>query len=403
MALTSLAVKKAKPKDKDYRLSAGKGAFLLVTKAGGKHWKFRYKINGKEGRYSLGSYPALSLKEALALADNSKKLVNQGIHPKDRDLNIIEKNIQDAENTFRAIAERWLKVKNNEWSENHAKAVVRSLENNVYPYIGDKSISSIKPAVVLAVLRKMEARGAYELTRKLSRRIRAIFSLAIVEGLITSNPAADFKDALIKPESSNHAHIKIDELPELLQNIDDYTGHIVTRYALQLLPLIFIRTKELRTLEWTDINWDKSYIEIPGERMKMKQPHIIPLATQALDILNGLKEVTGTSRFIFTLQNNRHKPMSENTMIYALYRMGYHSRMTGHGFRHVASTQLNEMRFKGDWIEKQLAHGDSNKIRAIYNKAQHLPERTEMMQTWADYLDGLRNGAEIIPIPQAAN
>lgn len=391
--LTNTAAKNAKAKDKDYKLGAGGGLFLLITKAGGKYWKLKYRIDGKEGRYSIGKYPDLSLKDAREKTLDVRKLIDQGIHPKLYDRRVEQQRRTEASNTFRVISEQWLEIKNTQWSKPHANSVKRSLENNVYPEIGDLSIKEIVPSDILQMLRKIEARGAYELTSKVYQRTRAIFRFAVTESIITINPAAELSDALKKAQHKNHNHVSIDELPNLLKAIDTYDGHLVTKYALQLLSLVFVRTGELRTLEWSDVNFEKKIIEIPSDRMKMNHPHIVPLSRQAIEILEELKDFG--KQYIFQQQNNPRKPMSENTILFALYRMGYHKRMTGHGFRHVASTQLNEMGYRADLIEKQLAHGDRDKIRAIYNKAKYLDERADMMQAWADYLDTLKSGSKV--------
>ena len=402
MAITNIQIKNAKPKDKKYTLSAGESLFLLVMPSGGKLWKYRYRIDGKAGEYSIGSYPVISLIDAKSMAPDLRALVLQGIHPKNDVRRKKQENRLQQKNTFKAVALSWLETKSNDWKPNHKQDVERSLVRHIYPYLADIPVTDITTADVLHVLRKLEATGALVMLSKINQRVSHIFAYACIEGLITTNPAANLQIALKSPVTTNFKHVPIGELPELLRRIDDYDKisgvYVVTRLAMQLLSLVFLRTKELRSLKWSFIDFEKGQIDIPADIMKMGNPHIVPLSMQSLEILEQLKTFTGDSEYLFCQQNNKHKPMSENAVLYALYSLGYHGRMTGHGFRHVASTQLNEMGFRADLIEKQLAHGDSTKIRAVYNKAQYLPERVEMMQAWADYIDGLKAGANVVPI-----
>lgn len=410
MALTNIQIKKAKPKDKKYRLSAGKGLSLMVMPTGSKLWKYRFRLDGKAGDYSLGAYGegrlGLSLADALTRADELRALVKLDIHPKEEAKRKAQESKLQKKSTFKAIALDWIDAKTNDWKPSHKEGVERSLKKHVYPYLGAVPISDITTDDILSVLKKLEDKGSLVLLRKLNQRITRIFSYASIKGLIKNMPCTDFKDVLKTPITVNHGHLPIDEFPELLRRIDDYDNiagvYVVTRLAMQFLSMVFVRTGELRRLKWSHINFDKALIEIPPELMKMGNPHIVPLSTQALEIIEQLKVYTGDSEYLFCQQNNKYKPMSENAVLYALYSLGYHGRMTGHGFRHVASTQLNEMGFRADLIEKQLAHGDSNKVRAVYNKAQYLPERAEMMQTWSNYLDGIRGNNNILTINKGA-
>lgn len=407
MPLTVKQIESAKPKDKKYSLSAGKSLFLVISPAGGKLWKYRYRLDGKASEYSMGAYPDITLSEATERVIALRKLVGQGVHPLKKDRKEKQqKQIQNM-NSFRSVADSWIKSKENQWSVNHKRDIERSLDNHIYPYIADSPVHEISAGDILLVLRRMEDAGSLEMLSKVTQRVRQVFALAVIEGMIPANPASDLKAALKTPISKNYSHVSIEEFPELLRRIDDYDKiskvYPVTQLAMQFLSLVFIRTKELRTLEWTDINHGKQLIEIPAERMKMNQSHLVPLSAQALTVLDELKIYTSDSNYIFCQQNNKYKPMSENAVLYALYSLGYHGRMTGHGFRHIASTQLNEMGFRSDLIEKQLAHGDSNKIRAVYNKAQYLRERTEMMQSWADYLDGIKQHGTGVPINISIN
>ena len=400
--LTNIQIKKAKSRDKKYSLAAGNSLFLWITPAGGKHWKYRFRIDGKSGEYSMGAYPEVTLDQARKDAIELKAIVKQGIRPLEQDRRDDQAKKLNQKNTFKAVAESWIDTKGNQWKPNHKQDVERSLSKHIYPHLGKIAVSDINTSDVLHTLRKLESTGSLEMLSKVTQRVRSTFAFACIEGMISINPAADVKSALKSPVSVNFKHVSIDEFHELLRRIDDYDNisgvYPVTQLAMQLLSLIFIRTKELRFLEWSDIDYEKSVIEIPDSRMKMNIHHIVPLSTQALEIIEQLKAYTSDSKYMFCQQNNKHKPMSENAVLYALYRLGYHGRMTGHGFRHIASTQLNEMGYRSDLIEKQLAHGDSNKIRATYNKAQYLPERQKMMQAWSDYIDNLKSGADVVSI-----
>ncbi len=402
MALTNIQIKKAKPKDKKYKLSAGGGLSLLVMPTGSKLWKFRFRLEGKECDYSMGAYPLITLADASTKADELRAIVKQGIHPKDQDRKDKQAERLLKKNTFKSVAFAWMDSQSNKWKPNHRRDVERSLENHIFDYFGDVAVNEINTNDILYVLRKIESTGALVMLSKVNQRVSHIFKYARIEGMIKSNPAQDLHEVLKSPVSKNHKHVPINEMPELLRKIDDYDKvsgvYRVTQLGLKLITLIFIRTSELRFLEWSHIDFDKALINIPPEIMKMTHAHTVPLSTQALEIIEQLKPFTGDSKYLFCQQNNKHKPMSENAMLYALYTLGYHGKQTVHGFRHIASTQLNEMGFKGDVVEIQMAHKDTNKIRATYNKAQYLPERAEMMQAWSDYLYGLKQGADVVPI-----
>ncbi len=249
------------------------------------------------------------------------------------------------------------------------------------------------------MLRKIETRGALDITHRAMQTCSQIFRYAIITGRAKYNPAIDLRGALKSPGKSNHAYLEAAELPEFLSKLRAYDGHIQTRLAMDLLLLTFVRTTELRAAKWEEINLEKAEWRIPAERMKMREQHIVPLSRQAIEIIEEVRKLSGHGIYVFPSQNNPDKFMSENTMLYALYRLGYHSRATIHGFRATASTILNEHGFRADVIERQLAHGERNKVRAAYNHAQHLPERRDMMQWWADHLDGLVGNGEIISFP----
>jgi len=389
MAITEAKLKNAKTKKKKYALSIGKSLYLVITPSGTKSWKYRFLLNNKSGDYTIGEYPLISLDDAIDKAKELRVIVKSGQRPKQYYEKILEKKVREETTTFQVVAEQWLKIKAFQWSPTHLEKVTRTLELNVYPYLGDELIAEIYPQDILIVLRKIEARGAFELTSKIHQRIRSVFSLAVIESMIRTNPAQDLNLVLIKPKSQNYPHVTIKELPDLLNSIDCYEGDQVTVLGLNLLALTFLRSRELRSLQWSDVSEDGMLLEVPAEHMKMKVVHVVPLSSHSRHILSLLKPLTGHSKYLFP-QRNAYKIMSENTLLFALYRMGYKHRMSVHGFRHVASTALNEMGYRADLIEKQLAHGDANKIRAVYNKAKYLPERMEMMEDWGNFIDSMK-------------
>ncbi len=275
---------------------------------------------------------------------------------------------------------------------------MRRLEGDIFPTLGQRPINAITAPELLEAIRSIEKRGAIDIAHRATQTCGQIFRYGIAIGRAERNPAADLKGALKTRTKRNYSHLKASELPEFLSKLEAYEGFIETKLALRLLLLTFVRTTELRAAEWAEINFEKAEWRIPAERMKMREQHIVPLSRQAIAILRELHKYTGNTQYLFPGQNNPNKFMSENTMLGALYRMGYHSRATGHGFRSTASTVLNEQGFRPDVIERQLAHAERNKVRASYNHAQYLPERREMMQWWADYLDEAAGMGQVIKV-----
>lgn len=294
-----------------------------------------------------------------------------------------------ADNTFEAIAREWHEHSRNKWSKIYADDVTKRLENHIFPKLGHRPLADISTTDILDVLRVIEKSGALDMAQRMMQTCGQVFSYAIITRRIDRNPVTDLRGALKTPVRKHHSYLKADALPEYLQKLESYDGSIETKLALKFLLLTFVRTVELRGAEWPEINFDKADWRIPAERMKMKDLHIVPLSKQALAVLEELKKHTGNRKHLFPNQKNPAAFMSENTMLFALYRMGYHSKATGHGFRATASTILNEHGFHSDVIERQLAHVERNKVRAAYNHAEYLPERRKMMQWWADYLAGI--------------
>ena len=388
--LTEIAIKSAKPGDRIKKLSDGNGLVLLVYPNGSKYWAFRYRYLGKEKNLSLGIYPEVSLAQARRKLSDARNLLSDGQDPSEARKSQKRQAFVSAENNFEAIAREWIAAKKDAWTPRYANFVVVRLEKDIFPKLGTRPIKDISPPELLSVVRMIEARGASELAHRVLNCCGQIFMFGIATGRAERNPANDLQAALKTHVKKNYAHLKAVELPEFLSRLSSYSGHPQTRLAVTLLMMTFVRTTELRGATWEEIDFDKCEWRIPAERMKMRRDHIVPLSRQAMIAFKELKRLNGQWKYVFPNPQKPIKHMSENAVLYALYRMGYHNRTTGHGFRHTASTILNESGlFSSDAIERQLAHVQGNKVRAAYNHAQYLPERRQMMQWWADYLDGL--------------
>ena len=403
MPLTDIAVRNAKPDNsKTIRLKDDRGLYLEISPAGGKWWRLRYWFKGKENRLSLGVYPDISLKEARERRDEARKLLANGV-----DHSIARKaqlsSVSADQETFQLIAEEWFEKFKHTWTENTAKTNIERLRKDIFPFIGGRPIREITAPELLAVLRRIESRGAVETARRDLQKCGQIFRYGVATGRAERDVAADLRGAIAPPKRRHFASIhEPKEVGELLRAIEGYKGGFVTCCALKLAPLTFVRPGELRHAEWSEIDLENGEWRIPAARMKMKEKHIVPLSTQAQAVLEELFPLTGTGRYVFPGERSYARPMSENTVLAALRRLGYDKgEMTGHGFRSMASTILHEQGWPSEVIERQLAHGDRNKIRASYNFAQHLPEHRRMMQAWADYLDALREGWKVVPIFQA--
>jgi integrase len=400
--LTDPACRNAKPKDKAYKLSDEKGLFLLIHPNGSKYWRMKYRHGGKEKMLAVGVYPETPLVKARDKRDEARKLLREGTDP-----NAVKKETKLASkiataNSFEPIAREWLEHIKHKWSAGHYTYTLRRFEAYVFSEIGCTPISEISPPALLSMAKKIEAKGTIETTHKVMNTCGQVFRYAIASGRCERNPVTDLRGAIKARPTPKHMNALAEkDLPDLLRKMDAYAtdngGELQTQLALQLLALTFVRTGELREAAWEEFDLDKAEWRIPGERMKMKVPHVVPLSKQAVEIVKNLKELNSTYRFAFP-GVNPSRPMSKNTVLFALYRMGYRGRMTGHGFRAIASTLLNEMGFDADVIERQLAHAERNKVRAAYHRSEYLPERRKMMQQWANYLDSKKAGAEIIPL-----
>jgi len=388
MALTELGIKHLKPKGRLYRVADGGGLCLEVSPAGGKLWRWRYYYQGKAQMLALGKYPAVTLSEARKKRDEQRKLLETGKHPtREKKVQKIRK-AHEGENTFEKLARRWLEMKGEGLNEKYAKQCLVRMEQHVFPTIGALPLTEITIPDVVKVVEDISKRGTIETAKRMKQLISQIFRYAAQRGMCQHNPAADLRDILPTQEENHHPCIPMSEVPELLKAMNTRNDDM-TKYAMWLLAYTFVRTGELIGARWEEIDWGKEEWHIPKERMKMKRPHIVPLSRQALEILRKLQFITGEHDFVFYSASSKHKHLSNGTVLMGLRRMGYKNRMTGHGFRTLASTILNEKNYSADWIERQLAHEDEDKIRGAYNRAEYLLERKKMMQDYADILEGI--------------
>ncbi len=382
------------------KLHDGQGLYLWVYEDGRKYWRLRYKIHDKEKSISLGVYPVVTLKQARQLAQAERAKLASNIDPSfDRQINK-QKSKEAAANSFEAVAREWYTKQTHTWVGSHAKDVMRRLEGNVLPYIGMYPISTIEAPQLLNMIRIIEQRGSYDLAHRVLGVCGQVFRYGVSTGRCSRDPTVDLRGALTPHKKKNQAAVKPEELPELLRAIGNYEsiGGKQTRLALQLLALTFVRTNELIGALWEEFDLKNALWIVPATRMKMKNEHVIPLTQQALNILAELKTIAGDSRYVLP-GRNPNKPISNNTMLFALYRLGYKGKMTGHGFRAVASTALNESGlFSPDAIERQLAHGEKNEVRGAYNRAEYLPERKRMMIWWSNHIEAIEKGADVIPL-----
>lgn len=396
--LTDAKIRTAKPREKDYKLSDEKGLYLLVKTGGACYWRMKYRHLGRERLLALGVYPEVSLSEARRARDDARSLLRSGQDPGTAKREAKHASKLRLERSFEAIARRWIDKESSRWTEAHSARVLRSLELDIFPVLGQVPLDDINAAKVLDVLRAVEARGSHETAHRLAQRCWAVFRFAIGSGIAERNPCSDIRGVLKTSKPVHRAAVNMSELPALLASIRDYHGRDLTRLALMMLAHTFVRPGELRGAHWAEFDLSAARWEIPGERMKMRAPHVVPLSHQVLGILEQIKSLTGRFELVFPSERNPRESMSENTLTYALYRLGYHSRQTAHGFRAIASTYLNQAGFRPDVIERQLAHIEKNKVRAAYHRAEYLAERTAMMQAYSDYLDSLTDGAKVVPI-----
>jgi integrase len=407
MSLSDVAIRKAKPAAKPYKLADGAGLYLLLNPTGSKLWRWKYRVAGREKLLALGAYPDLSLTAARDACAAARRTLAQGADP--GALRKAAKHAQaeaviTAGDTFEAIAREWMARQ--EVAEVTANKSRWILETFLFPQIGQRPIADITARELLAALRKVEETGRLETAKRAKIKAGQVFRYAVLEGKVSSDPTASLRGALKAPKGKHHAAVTDPvRMGELLRAIDGFSGQPVTLAALKLAPLVFVRPGELRHAEWAEFDLDAAIWRIPGAKMKMKAAHLVPLSTQAVAILRELQPLTGDGCYLFPGLRTASRPMSENTVNAALRRLGYTGEeMTGHGFRSMAATRLNEMGWNADAIERQLAHAESNKVRDAYtHAAQYLDERTRMMQAWADYLDGLRAGGDVVAFKRKAS
>lgn len=396
--LTDARIRNAKKAEAPYKLSDGGGLFVAIQPTGAKCWRYRYRIAGRENLFAIGEYPAISLQQARAERDKARELIKQGIHPaaQRRAQKLVA--TRQAADTFEAIAKEWIDQNKKDWSSYYLSQVETVLSGDVYPDIGRLPIKAVQAAHLLAILKRVERRGAPTIAILIRQWSSAIFRYAVVTLRADQDPAAALKGAVSKPKTKHKRALAQSELPDLLGKVEVARSTPPIKIALQLLLLTFVRPKELRDAAWSEFDLDKAVWEVPDERMKKGTRHIVPLSTQAVALLKRLKAMDGSRPLLFPNQRDPRRPMSPTTLNRCLERMGYAGYFSAHGFRATASTHLNSMGWNRDAIERQLSHQERNKVRASYNHAEYLVERTQMMQAWADYLDGLQAGANVVPI-----
>ncbi len=396
--LTDTKVRNAKPLQKEYKLFDGGGLFLLITHSGGKLWHFKYRFEGKEKKLAFGAYPEISLLDARQRRDDARRLLANNVDPGAVRKAQKQAKIETTE-TFEVIAREWHARFKPTWKESHSERIIGRLEREVFPLLGQTPMSKIKAPELLAVLRRIETRGTFELAHRIRAICGQVFRYAVATGRAERDPAADLRGALTPVQTINRAAITDPaKAGQLLRAIEAYQGSFVVQCALKVAPLVFVRPGELRHAEWSEINLENAEWNIAASKMKMKEPHLVPLSKQTIEILTELKKLTGTGRYVFP-GRTAERPMSENAILVALRTMGYaKDEMSGHGFRAMARTMLDEvLQVRPDLIEHQLAHAVRDPLGRAYNRTQHLNERKRMMQIWADYLDGLKVGAKVIP------
>lgn len=401
MPLSDTTIRTAKPRDKLYRLTDANGLCLEVTTTGSKLWRYRYRFNGGAKMLALGAYPSVTLLKARQLRDGARQLLIEGTDPGEQ-----KKTAKQAQKvdglTFETLAREWFAYNAPRWAESTTYKAKLYLENDLIPGIGSRPVKAITRPDLVELVRKVEARGTLNAAGKIRQWLHQIFRYGLAKGVVDANPATDLSVVAAPPKAArHHPHVTFAELPELLAKSEAANIHSLTRHAIRLLALTAVRPGELRQAPWAEFDLERATWTIPAERMKARRPHIVPLPRQAVAILRQLQEITGRYELVFA-GANPERPMSENTVNKALRLMGYEGRQTGHGFRHLLSTELNGRGYNKDWIERQLAHGDTDEIRGTYNHAAYVEQRREMMQAWADSMDALCAGANVVSIRRPA-
>jgi integrase len=404
MALTDTEIRRSKPDESPYKLSDGGGLHLLVTPTGGKLWRWKYRFDGAEKLMALGRYPEVALADARERRDAARKRLANGIDPMAERKAEKTAVLVATEHTFEKIAELWLEHWRGNKSARHSATTQNRLKVNVYPVLGERPIAEVEPMELVQLAKGIEGRGASDMAKRILQIVGMVFRYAVAHGYSKRNPAAEIRPSdILKPtRKTNMARIDAKELPALLRAIEVYQGRQLTRLAIKLMALTFVRTSELIGARWEEFDIDARRWSIPATRMKMKTPHIVPLALQAIEVLELLRTISGNSELIFPGEQDSKKSMSNMTILKALERMGYKGRMTGHGFRGLASTILHEQGYNHDHIELQLAHAPRNAVSAAYNHALYLEPRAIMMQDWADFLERTQRGGKVLSFRNSA-
>jgi len=413
MPITDAKIRNTKPGDKPIKLTDGGGLYLEVRKTGAKLWRYRYRIAGKENVFAVGEYfndrrgGHISLDDARGERDKARALIKQGIHPAhNRQAARLATNAENA-NTFEAVAREWIAKKKQGWTPYYLRQVERSHETDVFPYVGNLPIRNVTAAHLLEIVRRIEGRGAETVALLVRQWASAIFRYAVATLRADADPASALKGAIHRPKVEHHKPLSRDQVADFVRALDSYGGYRTTVIALRLMLLTFVRTVELRAAHWTEINLERAEWRIPAERMKMREPHLVPLSRQAVELLRELHTHTGGRGMLFPNYRNPKTCMTATTLNRALERMGFNGKdsigFSAHGFRATASTILNELNFRPDVIERQLAHAERNKVRASYNQGEYLEERRAMMQQWADLTDEMaKSESKVTPIKWAA-
>jgi len=399
VALTDTEIRKSKPAEKLYRLPDGGGLFLLVTPAGGKLWRWKYRFEGAEKLMPLGKYPEVPLAQARERHVAARTLLANGIDPMAKRKTDKTTKLIQTEGSFQNIASLWMEHWRVGTSPRHFESTQRRMEKDILPVLGARPLTEIQAPELVALAKAIEQRGARDIAERALQTVSQVFRHAIAHGYASRNPATDFRprDILKAAQTANYARVDAKELPALLRAIEVYKGTHITRLAIKLMALTFVRTGELIEARWSEFDIEGARWDIPAGRMKMKTSHIVPLSKQAIAVLDTLQTLSGHSEFLFPGDRNPAKPMSNMTILGALKRMGYKGQMTGHGFRGLASTILHEQGYNHDHIELQLAHAPRNAVSAAYNHALYLEPRAKMMQEWADFLDRAQRGGKVLP------
>jgi integrase len=399
--LSDMGVKKAKAREKAYSMSDGGGLYLWITPVGGKLWRWSYRFDGKKKLMALGKYPDTSLLQARERHSEARKLLATGVDPMAH--RKTEKTAEKAavENSFQSITAQWLDHWQDGKSPRHVDSVRRRMAADILPCLGARPIAEIEAPELVAMANAIQDRGARDIAKRALETVGQVFRYGIAHGYAKRNPASEIRpsDILKSTHKTNYARIDAKELPLLLKRIEVYQGKQITRLAMKLMAMTFVRTSELIGAKWTEFDLEAGRWDIPAQRMKMRTPHIVPLARQALEVLEMLRDLAGSSEWLFPGDHNAAQPMSNNTILAALERMGFKGKMTGHGFRGLASTILHEQGYPHDHIELQLAHSPRNAVSAAYNHALYLGPRTKMMQDWADFLESTQRGGKLLQMP----